>query len=261
MIGASPLVASLFLDEPTIAAMNESGVEFNAVGNHEFDKGTAELKRMQEGGCAKHTMRQPCAVEPFAGARFRFLAANVLTTGGGTLFPGTAIKDFGPVQIGLIGMTLKETATLVTPAGVAGLTFADEAATANAAVPALKLAGADAIVLLLHQGGRTSGGYNDKNCPDLDGDIMPILARLDPAIDVVVSGHTHNAYICELPRAGGKPLLLTSAGRYGALFTEIRLSVSAEGGVVAHRADNLIVQGEPYAGPAGPVGLQPAFPI
>jgi len=261
MIGASPLVASLFLDEPTIAAMNESGVEFNAVGNHEFDKGAAELRRMQEGGCAKHTSRTPCAIEPFAGARFRFLAANVVTADGRTLFPGTAIKDFGPVQVGFIGMTLKETATLVTPAGVAGLTFADEAATANAAVPALKLAGADAIVLLLHQGGRTSGGYNDKSCPNLDGDVMPILDRLDPAIDVVISGHTHNAYICELPRAGARPLLLTSAGRYGTLVTEIGLSVSPDGGVVSRRADNIIVQGEPYSGASGAVPLQGQFPI
>ena len=261
MIGASPLVASLFLDEPTIAAMNESGVEFNAVGNHELDKGTAELKRMQEGGCGKHASRTPCAIEPFGGARFRFLAANVLTADGRTLFPGTAIKDFGPVQIGFIGMTLKETATLVTPAGVAGLTFADEAATANAAVPSLRLAGADAIVLLIHQGGRTSGGYNDKSCPDLDGDIMPILARLDPAIDVVVSGHTHNAYICELPRAGAKPLLLTSAGRYGSMFTEIGLTVSADSGVVSRRADNIIVQGEPYSGASGAVPLQTQFPV
>ena len=261
MIGASPLVASLFLDEPTITAMNESGVEFNAVGNHEFDKGTAELKRMQDGGCAKHSLRQPCAVEPFGGAEFRFLAANVLTAGGGTLFPGTAIKDFGQVQLGFIGMTLKETATLVTPAGVAGLTFADEAATANAAVPALKLAGADAIVLLIHQGGRTSGGYNDKSCPELDGDIMPILSRLDPAIDIVISGHTHNAYVCELPRPGAKPLLLTSAGRYGSMLTEIGLTVSPEGGVVSRRADNIIVQGEPYSGASGAVPLQTQFPV
>ena len=108
--------------------LNLAGVEFNAVGNHEFDKGSAELLRMQYGGCEKHTSRTPCAVEPFTGAGFNFLAANVLTAAGGTLFSGTALKNFGPVQIGFIGMTLKETATLVTPAGVAGLTFADEAA-------------------------------------------------------------------------------------------------------------------------------------
>ncbi len=261
VIGAAPLASSLYLDEPSIAAMDLVGVEYNSVGNHEFDKGSAELLRMQNGGCAKYTNRKPCAVDPFTGAKFRFLAANVLTREGGTLFPGTAIKDFGDVQIGFIGMTLKDTGTIVSPAGVAGLTFADEAATVNALVPALKLAGADAIVILLHQGGSTSGGYNDKSCPNLSGDIMPILARLDPAIDLVISGHTHRAYICELPRAGAKPLLLTSAGSYGTLITYIRLKIAPQGGVLAHKADNIIVQGEGFTGAAGPVPVQPIFTV
>ncbi len=261
MIGASPLVSALFLDEPTIEAMEEVGVDYNAVGNHEFDKGSAELVRMQRGGCGKHTTRQPCRIEPFDGASFRFLAANVLTRSGGTLFPGTAVKNFGPVQLGFIGMTLKETATVVTPAGVAGLTFADEAATANAAVPALKAAGADAIIVLLHQGGRTTGGYNDKSCPEFSGDILPILERLDPEIDVVVSGHTHAAYICEIPRAGARPLLVTSAGQYGTLVTDIRLTFSPQGTLVAHRADNVIVQGEGYTAGSTTVATVPSFPV
>ncbi len=259
MIGAAPLVSALYLDEPTIAAMNLTGVELNAVGNHEFDKGSAEVLRMQRGGCEKHGSKTPCAVEPFKGASFQFLAANVLTGEGSTLFPGTSIKQFGPVKIGFIGMTLKETATLVSPAGVAGLSFADEAATANGAVPALNAAGADAIVLLIHQGGRTTGGYNDKSCPNLDGDIMPILARLDAAIGIVISGHTHTAYICELPRPGAQPLLLTSAGRYGTLITDMRLTIDPERGILARRADNIIVQGEPYAGAAGAVTTHPGF--
>jgi 5'-nucleotidase len=257
MIGASPLVSALFLDEPSIAAMNMVGVEYNAVGNHEFDKGSAELLRMQSGGCDKHVTRTPCRVEPFAGARFAFLAANVVKRDGMTLFPGTGIKDFGDVQVGFIGMTLKETATLVTPAGVAGLSFTDEAAAANAAVPSLKLAGADAIVLLIHQGARTKGGYNDKSCPNLDGDILPILDRLDPAIGVVISGHTHNAYVCERARTGGgAPILLTSAGRYGTLITDLRLTIDPVRGLVARRADNVVVQGEGF----GDVALSSAAP-
>ncbi len=257
MIGASPLVSALFVDEPAIAAMNLVGVDYNAVGNHEFDKGSAELLRMQSGGCARHTTRAPCKVEQFTGATFKFLAANVVKADGSTLFPGTALRDFGDVQIGFIGMTLKETATLVTPAGVAGLTFADEASTANAAVPALKAAGADAIVLLIHQGASTKGGYNDKSCPGLDGDLLPILDRLDPAIDAVVSGHTHAAYICQRARpSGGSPLLLTSAGRYGTLITDMRLTIDPARGVVARRADNVIVQGEGF----GDVALSDASP-
>lgn len=261
IIGASPFVSALYLDEPTIDAMNMLGVELNTVGNHEFDKGIAELKRMQSGGCEKYTTRQPCALEPFKGARFAFLAANVITQGGAALFPATAIRQFGPVKIGFIGMTLKDTGSIVTPAGVAGVTFADEAATANALVPQLKAQGADAIVILLHQGGATTGGYNDKSCPNLTGDILPILAKLDPAIDLVISGHTHRSYNCQLPRSGAPPLLLTSAGSYGTLMTDIRLTFSPGRHLIAQRADNIIVQGEPFSTGLGTVPVVPSFPV
>ncbi len=260
LIGATPISSALFLDEPSILALGESGLELAAVGNHEFDKGPAELLRMQSGGCAQHTKRKPCAVEPFAGAKFQYLAANVITADGKTLFPGTSIKQVGGVKIGFIGMTLKETATLVSPDGVKGLTFADEAATANAAVPVLRAAGAQAFVLLIHQGGTITGSYYDRNCPGLSGDIVPILARLDPAIALVVSGHTHNAYICRVPMAGGGTRLLTSAGRYGAMVTDIRLQF--QGGVlVGDTADFVVVQGEAIDSPRLKVPLSSAFPV
>ena len=104
LIGAAPLVSAYFLDEPTIAAMNAIGLNLNAVGNHEFDKGSAELLRMQKGGCEKHTTRVPCRLEPFGGASFDFLAANVQQANGSTIFPGSSVRQFGPVRIGFIGM-------------------------------------------------------------------------------------------------------------------------------------------------------------
>jgi 5'-nucleotidase len=246
LIGASPISSALFLDEPTIKALSMAGLQFASVGNHEFDKGEAELKRMQFGGCEKYTRRQPCALEPFTGAGFTYLAANVLGRDGQTLFPATEIKQVGGVRIGFIGMTLKDTKTLVSPSGVAGLNFTDEAATANALVAGLKAAGADAIVLLIHQGASITGSFDDRSCPGLAGDVLPILARLDPAIQLVVSGHTHNAYICRVPTAGGGERLLTSAGKYGALLTDIRLTFDRPGGTLTgEKADFIIVQGEP----------------
>ena len=224
LIGASPLVSAYFLDEPTIQAMNAIGLSLNAVGNHEFDKGGAELLRMQNGGCEKHTTRVPCRVKPFGGASFQFLAANVRRSGNQTtILPASAVREFGPMKIGFIGMTLKETANLVTPAGVAGLTFADEAETANALVPTLKAQGVDTIVLLIHQGGKPSETFQQTGCEGLTGGIVPIMDRLDPAISIVVSGHTHYAYACEVERGGAKRLL-TSAGRNGYLVTDIRLT-------------------------------------
>ena len=226
-IGASPLISARYLDEPTIDAMNLLGLEFNSVGNHEFDRGVAELERMQAGGCAKYTLRTPCALEPFAGARFRYLAANVIGADGKTIFPATALKRFetrsGPVTIAFIGETLKGTANIVTPAGVRGLRFLDEAAAANALVPKLKAAGADAIVLLIHQGGKTSQFTDGNGCDGFYGDIQPIISKLDPQITTVISGHTHWAYICRGAQQVGPARLLTSAGKYGYFLTDIRL--------------------------------------
>jgi 5'-nucleotidase len=246
-IGASPLISANYLDEPTISAMNLIGLEFNSVGNHEFDKGGEELKRMQSGGCAQFTRRQPCAVEPFGGAKFRYLSANVFGADGQSFFPATGIKTFGAgsgaITVGFIGMTLKETGNLVTPSGVQGLAFAEEAKTANALVPGLKSQGADAIVLLIHQGGKTKAFTTGNDCNGLDGAILPILAKLDPAITTVVSGHTHWAYVCqngEGATAGGR--LLTSAGKNGYFFTDIRLAFDpATHGLIGQRASNNVV--------------------
>ncbi len=269
MIGGSPLVSALFLDEPTILAMNLIRIDYEAVGNHEFDRGRAELLRMQHGGCARHTIREPCRVDrDFPGADFRFLAANVVTETGETLFPAYGMRRFGSgrraVQVAFIGLTLEETPTVVDPAGVAGLAFRDEADTINALVPRLRAEGADAIVVLIHQGASTDVGYNDQSCAGLEGDLLPILARLDPEVDLVVSGHTHNAYVCDYGRIDpARPFLVTSAGRYGTLVTDIDLTIDPARGVIGRRADNRIVQSEAFAGSYGevaPTGLFPSYP-
>jgi 5'-nucleotidase len=275
MIGASPLISSMFLDEPTVLAMNLIGVDFNAVGNHEFDRGRAELLSMQKGGCEKHTLREPCKVERFPGARFSILAANVATEKGGTLFPAYGIREFGKgaraVRIAFIGLTTRDTSTLVTPAGVAGLEFRDEAESINALVPRLKAQGADAIVVLIHQGGSQAGsrfaaGPADRpaipGCDTMEGDLMPILARLDPKIDLVVSGHTHNAYICDYSTVdASRRFLVTSAGRYGTLVTDIDLAIDPLKGVVERKARNVVVQGEGYRGGSGEVAISDRFPV
>ena len=259
LIGASPLVSSLFLDEPTIDAMNDTGLALVAVGNHEFDRGASELQRMQRGGCEKYTSRQPCKLEPFKGASFQYLAANVFGSDGKTIFPGTALRTIGGVKIGFVGMTLKETGTIVSPAGVAGLTFADEATTANAAAKELIAQGASTVVLLIHQGGKIDGAFDDQSCPGLTGDILPIVAKLDRSIGLVVSGHTHNAYLCHLPLPGGGERLLTSAGKYGALLTDIRLTF-ANGALVGERGSFVIVQGEAIDTPTLKVPLVASAP-
>lgn len=270
LISASPLISANFLDEPTILAMNRIGLDFNAVGNHEFDRGSAELLRMQNGGCERHTSRTPCAVDAdFPGARFRFLAANVRIEDGSTLFPGHAIRRFGSgageVAVGIIGLTLRDTSTLVSPSGVAGLTFDDEADSINALVPRLRAEGADAIVVVIHQGLYTGGRYDDEACPGVSGDLLGILARLDPGIDLVVSGHTHRSYLCDYGRIDpARPILVTSAERSGTILTAIDLMIDPVAGrVISRQASQTIVQSEPYNGANGAVpvtDLYPRFP-
>ena len=260
LIGGTPITSSLFLDEPAIGVMNRIGLDFNAVGNHEFDRGRHELLRMQNGGCEKLAAREPCQVErPFTGAKFRFLAANVRTENGNTLFPATAIRTFGKgrgaVKVGLIGLTLKDTETLVTPAGIAGLRFEDEATTINALVPELKRKGADAVVVLIHMGLYTTVAPNDKSCGGVSGDLLKVLGKLDPQIDVVVSGHTHWAYVCDYGQIDpARPFLVTSAGLWGQYITDIDLSIDpAASRVVSRRADNIAVQSQSYTGTRGTV--------
>lgn len=267
LIGGTPITSSLFLDEPTIGVMNRIGLDFNAVGNHEFDRGRAELLRMQNGGCAKHTTREPCAVErPFEGAKFRFLAANVRTESGQTLFPASAMRRFGKgrsaVDVGLIGLTLKATPSLASPSGLTGLTFGDEAEAINREVAMLKKRGAEAVVVLIHEGLYTAVGFNDKSCGGVSGDLPKVLARLDPRVDVVVSGHTHWAYVCDWgQRDPTRPFLVTSAGLWGQFLTAIDLTIDpATGKVTARQADNLPVQSEGYAGTLGTVATTELFP-
>jgi 5'-nucleotidase len=219
LIGASPLLSALFHDEPTIEAMNEIGLDINAVGNHEFDEGTAELTRMQEGGC--HPVDGCLDGDDFAGADFDFLAANVVSESTGrTLFPPYTIERFSyGAKVAFIGMTLEGTPTIVTPEGVAGYDFQDEAITANRLVRRLRADGIDNVVILLHEGGvTTGGGYN--GCTGISGPIVDIVNRLDPGVDAVVSGHTHQAYNCVID---GIPV--TSAASFGRLVTDMDLTL------------------------------------
>jgi 5'-nucleotidase len=229
LIGASPLLASWFEDEPVIEGMNLMGLDFNGVGNHEFDRGVAHLQRLQDGGCPRDGCKSGL---PFAGARFRMLAANVIERASGKpLLPPYGIREFGGVKVAFIGLTLRGTPFVTSARALPGIEFRDEADTVNALVPELKAQGVAAIVVLLHQGGSTSGGPNE--CADFRGPILNIVARLDKAVDAVLSAHTHQAYVC---RVEGK--LVTSAGASGRFVTEIDLTVDPRRGVAAATAVN-----------------------
>jgi 5'-nucleotidase len=249
MLGASPLTSGLFHDEPTIEVLDAIGLDIASVGNHEFDKGRLELLRLQHGGCFPKTADGSVGVVGsdtcmnrgrFSGAHFQYLAANVIDQQSKKpLLPAYAIKTVGGVKIAFIGLTLKDTPTVVTPAGVAGLDFKDEVETVNALVPELRHKGATVIVVLIHQGGQTTARkVLDKSCLGFSGEIVNLADRFDSAVDVVVSGHTHQEYVCFRP--DGK--LVTQTGSYGRLVTKIDLTVDARSKrVIAKDANNQLV--------------------
>jgi 5'-nucleotidase len=265
-IGASPLQNGLFFEEPIVIASNLMNVDFASVGNHEFDKGSAELKRIQNGGC--HAAVPPattgCTAAPYAlvnggttdvypGADFQYLSSNVVVHDtGSTLFPSYATKRFKSdsgkkFSVGFLGEVLEATPTIVTPTGDAGLDFGDEADAANAIVRNHKERGVDTFVdtwvLVIHEGGFQSGTAALNGCAgNLAGSpIADIASRLDPSIKVIVSAHTHAEYRCTIT-SGGVTRLITSAASFGRILTDITLTIDDKSGeLVEASAANSIV--------------------
>jgi 5'-nucleotidase len=256
-IGASPLASALFHDEPTEVATNLMHADFGSVGNHEFDEGSAELLRMQNGGChptdgcqaAPYTRADGSQTNTYPGADFQYLAANVVVNAtGNTLFPAYGIKQFTDGQrkfkVGFIGEVLQSTPTIVTPTGVAGLTFVDEADAANKAVADLADKGVKVPILVIHQGGFQSGTAVLNGCAgNLAGsDIAKIADRLDPAIKVIVSAHTHAEYRCTYT-SNGVTRLITSASSFGRALSDITLTIDNKNDkLVSADAANILIR-------------------
>jgi 5'-nucleotidase len=221
LIGASPLISALFHDEPTIEAMNLIGLDVHAVGEHEFDEGAVELLRMQDGGGHPDGDLDG---DPFLGADFEFLAANVVVDDTGeTIFPTFTIKNYQGVRVAFIGMTLEGTPSLVTPSGVDGLTFLDEVDTVNALIPELQRSKIEAFVVLVHQGGLASeGGGDGDGCGTLSGPLYDIVVGLDDAVDLVIGGHNNQRFACM--DVDGKAV--TMAYHSGRMFTDIDVTLN-----------------------------------
>ncbi|MFF9126853.1 bifunctional metallophosphatase/5'-nucleotidase [Streptomyces sp. NPDC014889] len=228
IVGASPLLSGLFHDEPTVEAMNKLGLDVTGVGNHEFDEGKDELLRLQNGGC--HPV-DGCYDKgrTFKGADYPILSANVINekTGKPLLKP-YVVQNVKGAKVGFIGVTLKGTPDVVTAEGVKGLKFLDEAETINKYTKELQQQGIHAIVALVHEGGYPASSAYNYDCDagggtGLSGPIVDIAKKVAPEVDALVTGHTHNAYVCSIPDPAGHPRLVTSAASYGRLFTELNM--------------------------------------
>ncbi|MYS78629.1 bifunctional metallophosphatase/5'-nucleotidase [Streptomyces sp. SID5926] len=238
MVGASPLLSGLFHDEPTVEALNKLDLDVTSVGNHEFDEGAKELARLQNGGC--HPTEGCYTDKGFKGADYPYLAANVLDekTGKPLLKPYWVWKQRG-VKVGFIGVTLEGTPDIVSAEGVKGLKFKDEVETINKYAKELQRQGVKSIVALIHEGGfPASSSYNyDCDSPGagdgISGPIVDIAKNITPQVDALVTGHTHNAYVCTIPDPAGNPRMVTSASSFGRLYTDTTLTYDRRTGDIA----------------------------
>ena len=222
LVGASPAASSMFADEPSIEALNRMGLVASSLGNHEFDQGPKELLRQQHGGCDSPRPAKACRFSPdFKGAGFTYLAANVVDAQTGkNLVPGWRIVDVKGVKVGLIGAVLHDLASVTIASSIKGLAVNDEAASINAVLPAMRAQGAQVFVVLIHEGGFADQPYDKADCDTLHGPIVAITKKLDPAIRLVISGHSHTGYLCKVD---GK--VVTQADAYGHLLSRIKLTL------------------------------------
>ncbi len=226
LIGATPLISALFLHESTIDVMNRLGLDIAAPGNHEFDAGRAEFERVIGGGCRAPdagAATVSCALEHHAGARFEHVAANIVTERGRTLLAPSTVREFDGVRVGFIGAVTRATPRLVSPSGVVGLRFTDEAEAINAEAARLKAQGVEALVVLIHEGGEignqgTAAGWNDTACDNRRGPVFEIARRLSRDIDLVFSAHTHQGYRCVVD---GLPILQATAHGRGVSVADL----------------------------------------
>ncbi|MEU0795537.1 bifunctional metallophosphatase/5'-nucleotidase [Amycolatopsis sp. NPDC005961] len=222
-IGASPLTSALFHDEPTIDFLNMLGVNASVVGNHEFDEGYKELQRMQFGGCHP---TDGCQFEKsFSGAKFPFLGSNVYFTNGlPALLPFT-VKFEGGVPIGVIGATLKDLPSVVTPEAIKGLKFGDEVEAINRTANLLDFFGVKAQIVLMHQGDSTElEGPND--CKVLPGPATAIAKAVTPKVDAIFTGHSHQQYNCVINDPAGQPRPVIQGASFGRLLSVVDLKIN-----------------------------------
>jgi 5'-nucleotidase len=229
LVGASPALSSMWADEPSIEAMNMMGLTASSLGNHEFDQGSKELLRQQHGGCDSPRPGKACQLsKDFRGAGFSYLATNVVDAATGkNLVPGWRIVDVKGVKVGLVGAVLKDTPSVAVASAIKGLSFLDEAESINKVLPAMRAQGAQVFVVLIHEGGHTGEAFDKTYCDGLEGPIVGIVKKLDPAIRLVITGHSHKGYLCKVD---GR--VVTQADAMGHLLSRIRMKVDPVSGKV-----------------------------
>jgi 5'-nucleotidase len=265
-VGATPPASALLQDEPSISLLNQLANRacfrfdprkrvpwwlqaylqprcnvVGTLGNHEFDEGVNEMLRLIGGG---NHAKGPFLESPWRGARFPYVSSNVVRNKDGEpVLPPFTVKVVNGVPVAVIGAVLRETPTIVTPSGVAGVTFQDEATAINRYVRILRGQGIRTIIVTIHQGIAQSPSYTGPTNPDitgLAGPIVEIVRKLDAEVDLVVSGHAHGFTNALIPNAAGRPVLVTQSFSAGTGYGDIELTVSRRSNDVISKTASIV---------------------
>lgn len=253
VVGASPPVSALMQDEPTVMFLNLLANRFctaalrlhprcnlvGTIGNHEFDKGLSELKRLISGGNSEDG---PYLESPWRGSRFPWVSANIVRSASGLpVFVPFIVKEVAGVRLGVIGAILREAPEIISAKNIEGLRFDDEVLAINRQIPQLKTLGVRAIAVLLHQGGRQSA-YEGPTRKDVmpEGEVADIIGRLDDEVDVVFTGHSHSFTNAFIANERGKGILAVQAYAYGTAFADVDLVVDSKTGDVVHKSAEIV---------------------
>ncbi|OUC91260.1 bifunctional metallophosphatase/5'-nucleotidase [Streptosporangium minutum] len=270
LIGATPLISAAYHDEPSVEFLGKLGVTASAVGNHEFDEGYAELRRIMRGGC--HPVDGCSPAGEWKGAGYSYLGANVIfkrpdasaekealaALGGqntGSLrgllkeygipaLPPVTVRWMNGVPIGFIGLVTRSTPNIVTSEGIKDLEFIDEVKAANVASKLLKLVGVKAQVVLVHEGDQVTAGQSPDACSTQPGAGNRIATQVDAEIDMILSGHSHQAYLCTVSDPKGGTRLYSQGGSFGRVITKVDFQVDVRTRDVVRSsvvADNQVV--------------------
>jgi 5'-nucleotidase len=218
LVGASTFTSFIQDDQPTIDALNLMGLDASALGNHEFDRGRADVDD-----------------RILPASDWDYLSANIYDRATGEpAYQQYSLEQFGEVTVGFVGATTEELPSLVSPDGIASLEVRQVVPEVNRVADQLSDGDdangeSDVVVLLVHEGAAT---------PDIARatDASPfgrIVTGANADIDAIVSGHTHLAYDHEIPIPGTQTLRpVISSGQYGERYSDMKVSVDPDTGAI-----------------------------
>ncbi|WP_283138805.1 bifunctional metallophosphatase/5'-nucleotidase [Rhizohabitans arisaemae] len=243
MIGGTPLISAAYHDEPSVEFLDKIGVTASAVGNHEFDEGYRELLRIMKGGC--HPVDGCSPAGPWKGAGFDYVGANVLLKKYNLpAIPPFTVRKVNGVNVAFIGAVTKTTPTIVTSDGIKDIKFIDEVEAVNKASKVLRLLGVKAQVVLVHEGDQVHAGQSPDACSAQPSAGYRIATQSDAEIDLVLEGHSHQAYICTVKDPKGNDRIYSQGSSFGRVITQVDLLVDKRTRDVVRssvRADNHVV--------------------